>query len=272
MLTSHPQICIPPECGFIQWWHSKYNDWKYQDSISHDRREGFVNDLKTSRKIETWELDYALVSEVISEYGPKNYAELCLCVIASYARQHHRKVTYLGDKNNYYLDHLDLLKALFKEAKFLGIVRDGRDVACSYREVSQLKTKSPYKPILTENISEIAKEWFFNNQRMLNFLLERNNDHCYIIKYENLVTKSEDTLRNICYFLTLPYESVMLDYYKNDQAFLKEPIKTIDWKVKILEKPDGCNIGRYQAELTDNEILTFNSIAGGMLKHFDYKM
>ena len=26
MLSCHPEIIVPPECGFIQWWHDKYQN------------------------------------------------------------------------------------------------------------------------------------------------------------------------------------------------------------------------------------------------------
>jgi len=53
MLNSQKSIVIPPECGFIQWWFDRYRNWNSRSNLAE-----FIEDLKTSKKIETWELDF----------------------------------------------------------------------------------------------------------------------------------------------------------------------------------------------------------------------
>ena len=60
------------------------------------------------------------------------------------------------------------IKELFPNAYFIHIIRDGRNVACSYRDINRKKISDPYAPKLPDNIIDIAKEWNNNINILLN--------------------------------------------------------------------------------------------------------
>ena len=107
MMSSHSSIVVPPECGFIQWWYKDYGNWSIENSKSILDIKKFVSDLKTSKKIETWELDFQSLENLINKEQPISYKELTSLVIKQYANQKEKYPVVLGDKNNYYIDHLD---------------------------------------------------------------------------------------------------------------------------------------------------------------------
>ncbi|WXG52261.1 MAG: sulfotransferase [Candidatus Sedimenticola sp. (ex Thyasira tokunagai)] len=111
------------------------------------------------QKIDTWNLCKHDVSKKIYSLQPENYAELCAAIYSAYADKAGKGYEYWGDKNNYYLNHLNELINVYPNAKFLHIVRDGRDIACSYREVMTNKSTSPYAPELETQIQDIAHIW-----------------------------------------------------------------------------------------------------------------
>lgn len=271
MLTNHPEICIPPECGFIQWWYSKYGKWSEKDSKNVSKVKEFTHNLSTSRKIENWELDYEDIKASILDRQPSSYAELCCLVVESYARQQEKDPKYLGDKNNYYLDHLKLIESIYPKAKFIAIIRDGRDVACSYKEIKKLNTNSPYKPKLPTEISAIAKEWIGNIGKLDSFFEELPEDQKFWVRYEDLISTSEEELTKICGFLNLPYDGKMIQYHNVEKQQQKEPSSTLDWKKKTLRKPDATNTGNYLDELSENEIQRFGKIASKQLERFGYE-
>jgi hypothetical protein len=270
MMHAHPEICIPPECGFLEWWHEKYRDWSLEDSHGV-RTDLFLSDLKQSRKIETWELDFGQVKDRIRSSGPGCYAELVAQVYLAYAYGRGKKLLKIwGDKNNYYLRRTELLNALFPEARYILIVRDGRDVACSYRELSKLQSDSPYKPELPVEIDEIAREWNDNNQSVLNFFQRINGGRCWIVRYEDLVQSPALRLSELCSFLQIAYSTRMLDYDMYNRKDGTEPSSTLDWKRKTLQKPDTDKVGVFRADLSQEEVNVFNQIAHPMLSNFNY--
>lgn len=267
MLNQHSEIVAPPECGFMQWWYTKYKDWTEKDNFSK-RLELFLNDLFTSKKIETWDIDIKKLRDFILAKDPKNYGDLAKCVYLIYDLQP-ENIKVIADKNNYYIHHIDDLKSIWPDAKFIHLIRDGRDVACSYIDMGKLKTNSPYKPELSVNIELIAKEWISNNLTISRSKEEDSEDYL-LIKYENIIEQTQSTLTEVCTFLDLSFESNMLDYYNPNNLNRSEPAKTFDWKRKTREKPDPNRIGRYKTDLTEEQIKKFNLIAETHLKYYGY--
>lgn len=271
ILNSHSRIAATPECGFLHWWYSKYKDWN-DESILKGRLTNFIEDLKTSKKIEEWSLDFEKLKNEIIKTKPENYARLGELVYLSYARQKEKDPKIIADKNNYYINHLNDLKEIWQDAKFIFIIRDGRDVACSYINLDKLKTDSPYKPKLSTEITKIAREWLDNNYQVINFLKNLPTGSGFTIRYEDLILNTENILSKVCSFLSIEFEKKMLQYYINNAANKDEPDSTIDWKRKTLEKPDESNIGKYRKELNKEEINEFNKVAKEMLKEFNYEI
>src|SRR3972149_1986006 len=80
MLNNHRNIVVPPECGFAVWWYAKYKDWSKDSCQGHHCLDRFLKDLMTSKKIETWNLDFGALGKYIQSVKPFNYAELVSCI------------------------------------------------------------------------------------------------------------------------------------------------------------------------------------------------
>jgi Sulfotransferase family len=176
----------------------------------------------------------------------------------------------LLDKNNYYLHHLDIIESIFPNANYIFIVRDGRDVASSYRRVEKINTQSVYKPKLPQIIDDIAIEWNTNNQKVINFFSGIDKKRWSTLRYENLLTDTENTLCKICDFLEINFNVQMLNFYNANKKLNLEPSETLDWKSKTLEPLDVKNIGRYKLDLKADEISRFEIISSEMMSYFGY--
>jgi Sulfotransferase family len=271
MLNAHPEICIPPECGFIEWWYDKYCNWKTDFNNNDEKLKSFIVDVLSSKKMETWNLNETIVKEIIKKENPSNYAELCACVYFTFSLHQNKKIKYWGDKNNYYIHKLPLMKKLYPSAKFIFIIRDGRDVAVSYRNVEQIETASEYKPKLPQQIEAISKEWVQNNEQVLSFLKDSSSDHI-MLRYEDLVRQTKKQLCKICEFVGIEFNHSMLNYYRKNNQQGDEPLATLDWKKKTLEAPDESRVGQFHSKLSQKETIYFENTAGDLLKTFGYKL
>jgi len=267
MLNSHPNIIVPPESGFLQWWYEKYKNWDRFDSQSENAIKEYVHDILSSKKIEDWNLISQELIDEIKERKPNNYGELSTVIYLSYKNNSKSEVQLVGDKNNYYIHHLLTLDSIYPNASYIHLIRDGRDVACSYKKIQSLKSNSNYMPNLASKINDIATEWDNNINKIDSFL---NNKKFKVVRYEDLLRYPEQILSKVCGFLNISYHSRMLDYYKlelND-----EPISTLDWKRKTLEPIDFGNMKKYLTILSPFEINIFNKIAKNSLKLHGYEV
>lgn len=259
MLNSHPTITVPPECGFALWLHEKYAHSDYADP---DVVEAYIKDVVASKKFETWKLDEQELRKYLRPGTYHHYCEMATDVYRCYGESQGKESDFVGDKNNYYIGQLEELKSAFPHAKYIIIVRDGRDVACSYKKLTNETITSKYKPVLPVNIEDIANEWASNNRQAMLAL----KDQSITIKYEDILQTPADTLGSICNYLGVEYSNLMLAYPdKND-----EPTEFMQWKQKTMELPDVRNMGKYKTELTTSEIDLFEKVAQDMLAQFNY--
>ncbi len=270
MMNSHPGVVVPPECGFAEWYYEKYGNWAQDDSEDETRVAAFVSDLSAAKKIETWELDFGQLTKRILTLIPSSYSQLCEQVYLEYGSKLKTDLQIWGDKNNYFIKKLEKIDAIFMEAKYIHLIRDGRDVACSYLDVNRLKTDSAYKPVLPDSVREIALEWVENTRLIEKFLGLKKESRHITIRYEDLLTETETTLKKCSAFLGIEFNPSMLDYYKLESG--QEPKDLLDWKVKTAKAPDENNIGRYLSVFKTFEIEEFNQIAGLCLNKYGYQL
>ncbi len=265
MMNSHPRIVSPPESGFLQWWYEKYNGWTVKDN--QVKLEAFVKDLLSSKKIEEWDMDEKEITDFIKKQKPSNYAELMDCIYIFYAKKQGKQVQVIADKNNYYIHHLDGLLEIWPDSKFVLVVRDGRDVACSYMALKDLDTESPYRPDLPSEVAEIAQEWKQNNTEIKKFLKKNEKKNSSIVvRYEDFILSPREELKRVCDFSQIEFSDKMLEYY----LYNDEPDSTMDWKKKTKKPLDKKNVGKYKKILSKEEVKIFNRIAGDTLKEFGY--
>lgn len=268
---SHRNITVPPESGFLEWWYPKYKDWNQEDSNNPTKINTFSKDLKSSKKFETYHFSFKQFKQKVLKTKPKNYSELIALVYISFGLNSGKNIKIWGDKNNYYIHKTSLLHHLFPNAKYIHLVRDGRDVATSYMALKKIKSSSLYVPKLTSNITEIASQWNSNNFKLNIFLKNIPSHRVLLVRYEDLILNLKQEGLRITNFLNIPFDENMLNYFYLNRKKTIEPIETLDWKKKTLQEPDKTNIGKFKDLLTNKQINIFNSIAKESLQLYKYE-
>ena len=188
MLNSHPNIHVPPECGFMVWLYKKYKHANLNNKLILN---SFIDDLIDSRKFEHWEIDQVILNEHFKHKKISSFYDLCLQIYKLNMSIQCQKKDVIGDKNNFYLNYINEIMDIDSSAKFIHLVRDGRDVACSYKEIYNSKIISKYKPTLPTKIEDIAHEWVLNLSTIRKSLNSLNNLIYIEIKYEELLTNTK---------------------------------------------------------------------------------
>lgn len=265
VLNAHPRISAPPECGFVQWNHASFAERDFSDPAA---RHDLARAVHASRKFETWELDVDALTRAFDAVETATYESLCESVYRAYGRARGKPdVDVVVDKNNYYVEDPGAIARAAPSSRFVHIVRDGRDVACSYRAVQHAGHGGAYAPRLTEDVDRIASEWTANNERVVEFLGSLDGTRSICVRYEDVVRDFEPTLRSLAEFLGVDVDPAMARFHElND-----EPEATLDWKRKTLGPLDPSTVGRHRRDLSNEERARFESIAGRTLERFGYR-
>lgn len=142
---------------------------------------------------------------------------------------------------------------------YIHLIRDGRDVAASFR-----------KAIVGEkHCYHLAKQWKQDQDAAQKNCNELAPDRYIPILYENLTSDPEAELCNLLNRIGLDFESSMLEYYKTSEAQkTAEAGKMWDNVSKpIMEK----NSNKFLSQLSEEDVLIFESIAGDTLENYGYK-
>ena len=270
MLTSHPHLVVPPECGFMVWLHPMFGQWKAREFSDPDYVSQFAQAVASSRKFETWGISASQITEAIIHDHPDSYGYACACVYHQFCIRAGKSTIYWGDKNNYYLSKIALIRTIIPHARFIHIVRDGRDIACSYREVMRIKSDSPYRPLLPREINEIAERWVHDIRTIQRQGKTMGADTFLELRYEDLTSDPRTELLRICEWLGVQFAPEMLHFHHKNLSHHLEPEATLDWKRRTLEPVTQDTVGRYVWMLDQSDIIKFESIAREELRHYGY--
>lgn len=264
MLDAHPDLAIPPETGFLAL------------SAPFATRDAFFDAVTTyPSEAPAWQ-DFQISREAflaeLCRIDPFTVSEGYRAFYRLYASRFH-KVRW-GDKTPTYCMHMDAIEAVLPEAHFIHVIRDGRDVALSLREM----WFSPGREIDVQ-----ATQW-----HTLVSTARRQGASCrnYLeVRYEDLVLRAPLTLRRVCRFIDLPYDEAMMTYHERapgrleehkarfrvDGSLLVSRDRRLSQQRKTMEPPDGSRVFAWKRTMRADERERFEAIAGDLLNDLGYE-
>jgi hypothetical protein len=263
MLDSHPRITIPPESHFFLWLEKKYGIW------NKEHLDDYLEDLFQSTKFETWLIEKDEIRLFLKSQKIEDYSQLNSLIYYFYSLKNKKEISFWGDKNSLWVEKLNEIKKYYPKAFYIHIIRDGRDVACSYKQLNSKNINSQYAPKLANQIEEIAVNWQENVECIADLFNSLDSKKTIQIKYEDLVRTPRATLQKVLNLMELDVTENQIQYYLKDKKDI-EPEEFFGWKEKLTQPPDVTNIGKYEKELTKSEIDTFNRLANKNLTKYGY--
>jgi hypothetical protein len=265
ILDAHPDIAIGP---------------KYRGILRrYERREGLTPEgFVTSEMAERGKNfrflapgEFAdIVRRALAGPGPVHYGELVSRVLDRYAELHGKtyvghKVGATGHNTPGRVRLIPALHGIFPEAKFVHIIRDGRDVALSvtgWRKGPALAERFPtwaHDPYTT---AAVWWEWQVRGKRADAALLP--SGRYAEVRYEQLVGDPGRTCAELCAFLGVRYDERMLRFHEGREV--DDP--ALDAKHAWRPVTSGLRDWRTQMTRADQEL--FEAAAGGLLDELGY--
>jgi len=246
MLGKHPDIIMEPRSiafRMITCFNNQYELLPF--NLQHDRKEFQKWLIKNDDK---GRLAQLLDFENIEEYT--NIRDLISLSINKKIKENEKKLW--GDKSPNLQHFINDLHLLIPDAKIIHIVRDGRANAYS------MSTRSH------KNLELSAQEWMKGNIYGLVNQDIYGKQQYKIIRYENLLQQTVETLESICDFLEIPFSPKVLDL-STDNGLSEE-------KQYVKTNIDQSKIDTWKTALSTKEILKIERIQGNLLKQLGYSL
>ncbi len=207
MLDRNTQLAVPDESYFIP-----------QLVHRHPRKVDPVSFLDDVRRLPTL-VEWGVPAEAVAErLRPGMTPGRAIgAVFAAYAAA--RGKSRWGDKTPLYMQYLPLLERTFPDARFVHLVRDGRDAAVSFLSVQRgIMTEGWGHPT---DAAGFARLWR-TEVSAARALGRRVGAERYLeVRYEDLVGDPPTALQRVCAFAGLEYEADMLEYVGRSGSALK---------------------------------------------------
>jgi hypothetical protein len=260
IVDAHSQIAIASESQWIARYYNRRIGLTPDGIVTPD----LVPKLLEHPKFHRLAISGEVLEELVEPGGPIEYAAFVSQLFDHYGRARGKPLA--GDKTPNYTRQIHVLHRLWPRAKFVHLIRDGRDVCLSLlnwkRKAARMAELFPTweeDPIAT---AALCWERDVGQGREQGRLLgPESYDE---IRYESLVTRPEEEVRGLCSFLGVPYEPAMLEFHPGRTR--SEP--GLSPKEAWLPITPGLRDWRSQMRRADVE--RFEAAAGGLLDELSY--
>jgi len=239
IINDFSSIAIPAESHFIPIFLKKIN--QYEPLTEDKNLLRLLNDIKDFPYVRDWDMDFD-IHKINDQVVERTYAGVVRAIYTEFARQ--KGKNRWGDKTPPYLGYISDICKLFPDARFLHIVRDGRDCAlsvikCNWGPNNIYKAAVWWRDSLLKGEVELEK---------CKTMVDDINSIYLEVRYEDILTNPEKLLKEVFDFIHEPFDKELLSKLK---------IKTnnkFKWKSKMCIK---CQ-------------KVFEQVAGDMLDKFNY--
>lgn len=265
MLDAHPRLAIPPETHFIP---------KLIKACAEegDRHARVMELLTHHRRWPDFQLDADDLRRRLEGIQPLTATAALRAFYGAYAEREGKP--RWGDKTPSYVRKMRRIHRVLPEARFVHLIRDGRDVALSLVEVH-------FGP---EQLTDAAAKWTKE-------IGKARRDagrvpHYMEVRYEDLVAEPEPILRRICEFVALEWDPAMLEYHKAAPERMAAIARDFErgegpaipaevrarQHARVAEPPRSERAGRWQIEMSPEDRAAFEEVAGGLLADLGYEV
>jgi hypothetical protein len=270
MLDSHPELAIPPETGFLRLGSNlsgrgdKLREKFFRAIVSYPKPVPSWPDFEVPE-----EVFWAALTEITPFTIPEGYRAFYRLYAARFGKLR------WGDKTPLYCLALNAIRQTLPEARFIHIIRDGRDAALSLRSMWfslgwEIETQAAYwrKCVLAARSAGL-----------------RHTDYLEV-RYEDLIINTRETLEQICTHIGLSYDDAMQSYHMRTSARLREhkgrsrpdgtTLLTQEQRLRQQERttepPDPARVFAWKRTMSAEERRRFQLVAGDLLKDLGYEV
>jgi hypothetical protein len=258
MVDAHHAIAITPE---TRWISRCMEEGSVSDGVV---TPALIDQLLQCHKFRRLGLDREQLNTLLKTVSDLTYPSFVTTIFNFYGETQHKEL--VGDKTPAYVRSISTLHGLFPEAKFVHIIRDGRDVALSLinwakspRVVGDRFAAWFEDPLAT---AALYWEWTVRLGREAGLRLP---DHLYHeLRYESLVEQPAETSVALCQFLELPYDPAMLRFHVGRTR----PSPGLDAKHAWL--PVTAGLRDWRRQMPPEKLDRFEAVAGDLLDELGY--
>lgn len=251
MLDAHSELAIPPETLFVP------------ELIDAAKEPGadpaqLAEMLVAQQNFEDFGMDRDEIAQAFAGIEPFEVGNAIRAFFSLYAAKQGKP--RWGDKTPAYALCMRKIQRNIPEARFIHLIRDGRDV-----RLSQLGRGSDHP-----TPGQHAKRWRRRVQKTRD--QSEGVPHYIEVRYEDLVTDTEPQLRRLCEFCGLKWDAEMLRFHERAASRLEEIPRPMPHHRLTSEPPRKDRIAQWRTKMSASDQASFEDEAGDLLAELGYEV
>jgi Sulfotransferase family len=256
VLNAHPELLIVPEIHWITEEFESKESLNLDSTVSPEMMQRWIVHKRFPELQISADEFLLLFAEGIS---CRMFLTVLLDFLAQKASKH-----LVGNKTPPYIKQIPSLHAGWPTAKFVHLIRDGRDVCLSVLNWKKAgRTAGKFATWNSDPITTTALWWKRSVQIGRESGANLGPALYYEARYEGLVEHPENFCRNLCGFLETSYDARLLRFYefKTENELHK---KAKSWR------PITPGLRNWHSEMKPEDIERFEAAAGDLLTELGY--
>jgi hypothetical protein len=265
MLDAHPDLTIPPETHFVP---ALIKACKAEGATADDA----LTAMKSAREWGDFQFSDEEMLARLNALPVLRPGPAVRTFYEAYAERQGKP--RWGEKTPTYVQKMKLIHRALPEARFVHVIRDGRDVALSVLD----------RTVRDLTAADIAKRWRKKIHKARDDAPALDDDYLEI-RYEDLILDTEPTLRKVCAFYELDWHDDLLRYYERSGDRLQEMARALPGEGRSKEltverrmathamttkPPSADRVQRWRHQMTEDQRQEFEAIAGDLLGELGY--
>jgi hypothetical protein len=260
MVDAHPEIAIIHESHWVPRFYEKRIGLAPDGTVTPE----LIARLLDDRRFVKLGIEGRDLEGLIPPYAPISYADYVTRIFDLYGQARGKRL--VGEKTPGYVRSIPTLHALWPEAKFVHLIRDGRDIFLSMKNWKRVyRSVGRFAAWTRDPVSTSAFWWKWDVERGQEAADLLKPGLYHELRYENLVSEPAEELAKLCAFLGLPYDEAMLGFHEGRTK--TKP--GLDAKRAWL--PITAGLRDWRSEMTTEEIERFEAAAGDLLNGLGYE-
>ena len=208
ILDAHPELAIAPETGWIPRYYRERRGIDQHGRVS----QATVDAVVAHPRFEKLRLAAHEVAAIVD--GGMPYATFVTAIFDLYGQS--RRKALVGDKTPSYVRDIGTLHRLWPRARFVHLIRDGRDVCSSALEWRRKANDFAQRlPTWRDDPLVSAALWWRRHVLLGRRAgLTLGSGLYREVRYEALVADPEAETQALCAFLHVPYHNAMLRFHE----------------------------------------------------------
>ena len=213
LLDAHPELAIIHEGRFVAAWYERRRYVTPGGAVTPQ----LVDELLAFRPFKNVHVSRQQLERLAANGAePVSYARFVSGIFDLHGQT--RGKPLVGDKTPHYVRSLPTLHALWPQARFVHIVRDGRDVFLSVRNWRKVTERrgavARYSHWQRDPVATAALWWEWQVRLGREAGAALAPERYLEIGYESLVDAPATACRALCAFLDVPYDERMLAFHE----------------------------------------------------------